>query len=196
VNTFFVLIVCVVSLSARAEESKWFPGVIVLADGGLVMKGELALEDVLDVILFRGRNGLQVLPAHRIAEVRFYDHDSNINRHFISLLKSGPRRESNLYEVVLEGGVKVLRKRKGLLKKNRSDRYDYRYFVAKEGQLVGLKQFRNKIYPDLIRANPEAIIAYQRSHKLNPNLASDAILLIGYFNDLRSDRILTRNDSH
>ena len=184
------IIFCVIALSTQAKETKWFQGVVVLADG-LVLNGELALQEVFEMVLFRDSNGLRVLPAHRVAEVRYYDYDSDINRHFVSIEKSGPRLESNLYEVVLEGQVRVLRKVKRLHSKEKSDRFDYHYYVAGPRQMVNLKQFRSKVYPDLVKDHP-AIIAYQRRHKLNPNLPGDAILLIGYCNDFGSDRIITR----
>jgi len=85
-----------------------------------------------------------------------------------------------LYEVVLTGAIRVLRKQIGQLF-GADDANDFNYFVLYENTLTKLRKFRRLIYPKIIKQSKQ-LLAYVKRDKLNPNQAGNAIKIIQHYN--------------
>lgn len=177
-----IAICLLVNTISSSAEVKWSQGSIVLATGE-VRQGEIAFQ-VSEIVLFRTKNELTVYPAHKIHSFYYFDKPENINRKFIAL-SSGNGKPSAFYEVVVWGEVKVIRKLKSSVLSNRkkSDNDDYFYFTYQQNSIVDLKDFRRKVYPNLISGNNHILNQINEQH-LNPNDDSDAIKIIRLYNKL------------
>jgi hypothetical protein len=93
--------------------------------------------------------------------------------------------------VIVVGEVSVLRKLNHQILTNRkkSDIDDYDYFVCAQDNLVPLKQFRNKVYPNLLVSSHQIEIQI-KAHHLNPNRKADAIQIIQLYNTATSAETL------
>ena len=155
-----------------------------MADGE-VRQGELAFQ-VSEIILFRAVGEVAVFPANKVQSFRYYDQEENINRKFVSRTSS-INRFASFYEVVVWGDVSVMRKLSHQIISNRknSDKDDFDYFISFQNNLVPLKHFRNKIYPNLISSSNHMRVLINENH-LNPNDKADAIQIIQLYNKATS----------
>ena len=167
---------------------KWNQGVIVMPDGK-VRQGELAFQ-VSEIVLFRVAGEVTVFPANKIRSFRYYDPEQNINRKFVSRTSS-LKRTSSFYEVVVLGEVSVMRRfnQHVITSREKSDLDDYDYFVCLQENLVPLKQFRNKVYPNLLTSSSQIEMQIKANH-LNPNRQGDAIQIIQLYNKATSAETL------
>ena len=167
---------------------KWNQGVIVMPDGK-VHQGELAFQ-VSEIVLFRVAGEVTVFPANKIRSFRYYDPEQNINRKFVSRTSS-LKRTSSFYEVVVLGEVSVMRRfnQHVITSRKKSDLDDYDYFVCLQENLVPLKQFRNKLYPNLLTSSSQIEMQIKANH-LNPNRQGDAIQIIQLYNKATSAETL------
>lgn len=163
----------------------WFQGSIVTSNTREVLTGEIALEENFDLILFRQQGQVQVLNAHRLESVFFYDSLLQMNRKFISIRdKSSSEYNFGLYEVVVTGEVKLIRHLKDYAASSSSLVDDYVYYVHNQGQLVPLQFFNERVYVDLVVRGGEHLKQYEKINRLNANHADDAVKLIIKFNKM------------
>jgi len=161
---------------------EWSDGVAVLNDSQ-VMVGKFSFAH--DVLLTKEEDRINVLPPHKISSFRFYDAQSNINRHYISLPSWGSLfRTPYFYEVVVWGSTSVIRKKNNLInhQSKNTEAENFEYYVLLDHEIIPLRKFRTKVYPKLLSAcsfNLEDLIARK---KWNPNLSSDAIRIIQFSN--------------
>ena len=177
-----------------AKEIAWYSGSVVL-ESREVLVGEIALEKNHDLILFRKNNHVDVLPAHKIESVQFYDERANINRKFISLQETNlVWKVYRLYEVVVPGDVIVLRKEKALATPKKSNAHDFIYVVRYANENFDLKSFRTKVYPTIGKDGGLLLSMFMLDNHLNPNKSANAIQIIKYYNQLkREDPALARH---
>ena len=115
----------------------------------------------------------------------FYDDENNINRRYLSLKEDdGVRASYHLYEMVITGKVDVLRRKKASAFEEHSDALDFNYFVRFDNELVTLKKFKRKVYPQL-RAEPDDRLEnFVSANKLRADLPTNAIRIIEYYNSM------------
>jgi len=170
-----------ISHLANAQH-KWNDGVAVLNDSQVIV-GKISFNHT--VLLAKQEDQVIVLPSHKIYSFRFYDAESNINRHYVSLPSYGSIfRTLYFYEVVVWGKTSVIRKQHNLInhqsKNGEADNFEY--YVLLNEEMVPLKKFRSKVYPKLLSAYPFALEDLINQKKLNPNLPADAIRIIQFSN--------------
>ena len=168
---------------SAADVVRWNQGVIVMSDGN-VRQGELAYQ-MSEMVLFRTAGEVSVLPAYKIHSFRYYDARENVNRKFVS--RRSLSGTMDFYEMIVVGEVSVVRRfsHQVITNRKKSDIDDYDYFVCLQDNLVPLKQFRNKVYPNLLTSSHQMEIQI-KTHHLNPNRKADAIQIIQLYNKATS----------
>jgi hypothetical protein len=157
-----------------------------------VLTGRLSVNTEHHTILFQSENKIEVFPAFRVKKVLYYDEANNINRRIISLRREfalGRRHE--LFEVVVQGELFLLRQTTGMIVKEGDHTITSAYFVMLNGELSSLKKFRNHIYPILCATSPATSDFVQREH-LQPNIACDMVKIILFYNQWSGEQLLTR----
>lgn len=170
---------------------QWFRGSIVLNNSCEVLTGKISIDETYDMVLFKEGDQILVLNAHRLQALYFYDSIANINRKFVSLKRqTGQRVEHRLFEAVVSGEVKVLRKLKSYHGTSRSDSDDYSYYVQWDEHLEPLQFFKERVYADLLIKAGNDMEFYETENHLNPNHPADAVMLIIQFN------LIMKNKNH
>lgn len=168
-----------------APDIHWFQGSIVTSSTRVVLTGEIALEENFDLILFKQQGQVQVLNAHRLESVFFYDSLLQMNRKFISVRDESLLGSNfGLYEVVVTGEIKLIRHLKDYAAPSSSLVDDYVYYIHNLEQLVLLQFFSERVYADLVVRGGEHLKQYEKINRLNPHHADDAVKLIIQFNKI------------
>ena len=188
---FFCLLL-VNSLTTKAQSLKWYDGSVVLTTGDVII-GKMVVEPSLNVLLVEQNNIRAVYPAHKIKSLYYYDDSSDINRRFISLRdKSTLYNHYQLFEIVVQGEVSVLRKQETKYLKP-SDALDFTYYVAYCDDVMLLKKFGKKVYPQL-NSSMETLDDFVSSNHLRQYDSSNSITIIEYYNrQLRADMITAKH---
>jgi hypothetical protein len=150
------------------------------------------IEPSLDVLLIQQNDIRTVYPAHKIKSVYYYDDSSDINRRFISLRdKSMLYNHHQLFEIVVHGEVSVLRRQKARSMKP-SDALDFTYYVSYRDDVMLLKKFGRKVYPQL-KLSMEELEDFVAANHLRVYDNSNSIRIIEYFNrQTRADLITAK----
>ncbi len=176
---FFCLLL-VNCVHTKAQSLKWFEGSVVLTSGDVIV-GKMVIEPSLDVLLVQQENARIVYPAHKIKSFYYYDESSDINRRFVSLRdKSTLHNHNQLFEIVLQGEVNVLRRQKTRSLKP-SDALDFTYYVTYQDDVMLLKKFGKKVYPQLV-STMERLDDFVVSNHLRAYDDSNSIRIIEYYN--------------
>lgn len=174
--------------SFSAPDIRWFQGSIVMSNTREVLTGEIAIEEKFDLILFKQQGQVEVLKAHRLESVFFYDSLLQMNRTFISIKEEGSSVVNlGLYEVVVKGEVKLIRHLRDYATSSTSLIDDYVYYILNREQLVLLQFFNEQVYADLVIRGGEQLKQYEKINRLNPYHAADAVKLIIEFNKIMRD---------
>ena len=189
-RVFFCLLL-VNSLCTKAQSLRWYDGSAVLTSG-VVISGKMFIEPSLDVLLIQQNDIRTVYPAHKIKSVYYYDDSSDINRRFISLRdKSMLYNHHQLFEIVVHGEVSVLRRQKTRSMKP-SDALDFTYYVSYRDDVMLLKKFGRKVYPQL-KLSMEELEDFVAANHLRVYDNSNSIRIIEYFNrQTRADLITAK----
>lgn len=180
-----VIVFTICKPAFSAPDIHWFQGSIVTSDTRVVLTGEIAIEENFDLILFKQQGQVQILNAHRLESVFFYDSLLQMNRTFISIRDESPAGVNfGLYEVVVKGEVKLIRHLRDYALSSSSLVDDYVYYIHNQEQLVLLQFFNEKVYADLLIRGGEHLKQYEKINRLNPHHADDAVKLIIQFNKM------------
>ena len=183
------LLFSTVALFAKPPE--WYHGVIVLSSQE-VRSGEISLEAVHDLVLFRKGDTVTVYPAHKVTSLFFYDAANNINHKYISIKEDhGIHHAYHLYEVVLQGELSVWRK--ATVARPNSDKFDFDYFIRYNEKLLPLLQLRTAIYPQLSKTSRDAIFTFTSRQNLDPNQPAHAIRIIEFYNRQVKENMVAAN---
>lgn len=182
-----IVVLCLLFYAAIAEEAVWYEGSVVLRNDE-VLRGRISVEPVHDLILFSANGQLMVYPAARIKAFYFYDAKANINRKFVSLRqRSNAFTADHLYEIVVYGEARVLRRIASKLSDPDNDGDGYRYYVQADGNIVPFRKFRSEVYPALLR-HSGTVETYVSENKLQPGNSAHIILIVAYYNKALSAR--------
>jgi hypothetical protein len=189
---FCLLLVNLPNLKTYCQD--WFEGSLVLSNCE-VLVGEISVTPEYDLVLFSRDETRMVYPAHKIKSVFFYDVQTDINRKYISLKSDdGIRSSYHLYEIVVAGDVDILRRKKSDGLSGQTDVIDFNYFIQYNSQLISLKKFKRKVYPQLKLRVPGQLEKFIALNQLCVNTPASAIRIIKYYNSLgESEGLLARN---
>lgn len=158
-----------------SQDIDWRQGSLVLnTSDKRVIAGNLAIDPSKAVILVQSLPGADVYPLEKISRVYYYDVKANINRRYLVL----PLVRPQLYEVVVDGTIKVLRIQKQF-SKGVHHRDDFHYYVWFNNNLVQLRQFRDKIYPELRQQ-----MLYEATLKDRIRTDGDVVRLVKHLNEV------------
>lgn len=165
----------------QCQSLTWHQGAVVL-QSDRVITGRISIEPLYHLILVESEKIRNVYPAHNIKSLYFYDEAYNINRRFISLKNQDMvHREHQLYEVILQGEVTFLRQQK--TKKNQpSDAMDFTYYIQHRGDMVPLRKFRRKIYPDLLEKAGGSLDHFIAANNIRAINDKNSIRIIEFYN--------------
>ena len=188
----FFCLLFVNSLYTEAQSLKWYNGSVVLTSGDVIV-GRMAIEPSLNVLLVQQNNIRSVYPAHKVKSFYYYDDSANINRRFISLRdKSVLYNHYQLFEIVVQGEVNVLRRQK-TRSLNPSDALDFTYYVTYRDDVMLLKKFGKKVYPQL-KSSMARLEDFVGSNHLGAYNSSNSIRIIEYYNrQLRAEMITAKH---
>jgi len=173
------------SLVAQASPPSWLQGSLVLHTHQ-VLTGEVSIEARHDVVLFRQNGHVEVYTAHKVSAVYYYDPAANVNRKFVSLASTSSYRPVyRLYEVVLSGEVNLLRhERLATARFTNHEVQGFQYVVRFRDTIIALRKFRSRIYPELLRTQPESLARFVKDNHLNPSEPAAAIRIMQHYNTL------------
>ena len=188
---FFCLLL-VNSIDVNGQSLKWYDGSVVLTSDHVIL-GKMVIDPFLDVVLFEENDKRAVYPAHKVRSLYYYDDACDINRRFISLReKILPYNDHKLFEIVVHGEVNVLRKQKTRFS-NPSDALDFTYYVNYREEVVLLRKFGKKIYPQL-RSSMEKLDDFVSANHLREYDSSNSITIIEFYNrQLRAEMITAKH---
>ncbi len=181
--------------SVEREKEIAYEGTIVLETNEIVT-GLFYFEEKMNLLYKRKQTGLEIFPIYKVKALYFYDARENINRRYIKLAndKSRSNFPNQLYEVVLAGELKVLRKRKTYdfpdkgesseLTKAEENAYNYHYFIQFNEDLVEMCDFSKKVLPHMRNQHPRELGLLLKEYDWNIHQASGAIRLIDEYNQL------------
>ncbi|MGC3945231.1 MAG: hypothetical protein QM762_12085 [Chryseolinea sp.] len=188
-----------------AQDVKWNEGSVVLASGD-VITGQVSMMAGRNVVLVKRsdvesslqkgvtsieRRGADVLAAHKVQSVFYYDKQANINRRFIARGSEYSVPVIQLYEVVLQGSIDVLRRPRSL--SNSPDDGDFDYYVSNAGVIAPLWKFYKEVFPGLDDISRQHLTAFIKANGLRHADEANLIRVIGYYNQLiRSGETVAR----
>jgi hypothetical protein len=189
-----ILLFFAASLMVSAQETDdWKEGIIVLRNNQ-VLNGSLFFTG-FETVLFKTHNRelVSVFRAHDLQQIRFYDSIINVNRRFI--IANGIEdfyQDSRLFEVVLDGGISVIRRlpieSESMMQITYALAYDY--FIKVDLDIIPLSKFRDRYYPSLLK-NCFGLNTFVAAQKLNPNVQADAIRIIKFCNTQKASVAFT-----
>lgn len=177
-----------------SQDPEWHEGSVVLTTRE-VLKGKINLHELYDVVTLNNGDDMKVFPANRIHSVYFYDAKANINRKFTSIQHSshGAFSSYQIFEVVLSGEIRVLRRLKSNLSDPSDDASGYHYYYQIRHEIVALHKFKSKAFPIMVRTC-ESLLPYVEQNKLNPTFSADVIRIIDFYNKTQAlDNSLASN---
>lgn len=181
----------VLSISGIAQSpDRWSKGCVTLSDDKVVV-GEFSHQEQLDLLVHRSVEGIKVLPLHQVKLLRYYDSAANINRQFLTIRDTHSFQQWKLYEVVVQGKMKVVRR----LKFHQPQVVavgadDYNYFVWNNSELISINEFRNNTYPRLLEDHAYEIKSFVETHHLGLRDVKSVILILKEYNKLQSQKRL------
>jgi hypothetical protein len=184
---FFIAIFMITYASdACAEIPSWYQGSLVLTTNE-VKQGKISIQPAYDLVLFKSGEELMVYQAHKINALFYYDEKANINRKFISLEQHHTiaLKSYRLFEIVLMGDVRVLRRIISATVDPKDDAGAYQYYLQHGEILLELHKFRNKLYPKLVSSS-SILLNFIEMNKLNPSNAADIIRIVEFYNKTRN----------
>ncbi len=179
---YFLAVLLLVRLCALAQQERWHSGAIVDSNQEVIV-GKFLFQQAYDLLVVKHADQTAILPVWRIQSFRFYDSAAHMNRKFVSLGGFDGVIESRLYEVVVEGTIRVVRREKLFGTRIASGRDSYDYWFVQEHKRIPLIRFRTALYPQ-IRGE---LSKWEEELSLNPNRHDDAIRYVQLYNRLRSD---------
>lgn len=180
-NKLLILIFLLI-LSAWVHAEEWHHGFIILKSQK-VLKGELSIQSDYDVVFFRNGDALMVYPAYKISSFQYHDGVENVDRKFVSIEHDlGTSIKNQIYEIVLDGKVSLLRRQKSVWYSIHLEFIEYDYFVKTEDEILPLNKFKRKVYPVLLESSSDKLKAFVSRYKLSPSRLHDIIKIIDYFN--------------
>lgn len=163
------------------EEIKWSKGCIV-DTRGRVIGGEVSHQSV-ELVLFRSHNKVMVYNPYHVKSFSYYDEELKISRKF-NAGKVESSRVPLFYEVVVRGEVQVLKvvASRGLLT-GRAASNSVEYKIRWNNKFVSLSDFKDDVYPELIRKCP-LLSHFADEQQLSPSNLKGILSIAYMYNKL------------
>lgn len=184
---FFLVLFTGSKQACGSPAIQWHQGTVVMNQSREVLVGEISVDETFHLVLLRKENQVQVLQAHRLEAIYFYDSAMKVNRKFVSLHAGSSANAYSLYEIVAYGAVQVVRQLKDYgIYVVQPSAVDYSYYVHLDSHLIPLQFFHDRVYQVLReQIAGDELRQYQVANRLNPNKQADAIQLIIQFNAIQ-----------
>ncbi len=178
-NSLLFLLMVVNFLAQGQSIQEWQQGAVVLSNN-LVLTGELLVHLDFNTLVVNDASDRLVLPASTVKSFRYYDKANNINRQYVTLVDEQPG-SSAFYELIVQGEYKVVRKQKRIHSAIPDDREDYMYFTFNDGILTPIRNFRKKVFPQLLKSTPD-LNKWVHAQRLDLNCSETALLVVMEYN--------------
>lgn len=165
----------------------WRTGSIVL-NTNQVLVGEIMVHVDFNTLVYRSASHVEVLPSYKISSFRYYDEQQNINRQFMSIRDSLGGLNS-FYELIVKGNYNVVRKQDH--NHARNDQTDYTYYVYHKKNLIPIRKFKKRIFPDLLNMRPD-LTQWVKAERLDLNQKKAAILILKEYNREVTEMVASR----
>jgi len=174
-----VLVVLLVIVEVGTAQV-WQQGVVVLTNDE-VLTGKVAHVQP-DLLLVEQEGNVTVYAPHKVVSFRYHDSLKNINRHFLSLKPEANSPLRYLFEVVVFGKMKVVRRNGSFTDNALKDDRDFQYYTWFEGTLSPLRKFKSKVFDHLSPDEHGLLSHFASEQRLNPAQMADAIQIILHYN--------------
>lgn len=161
-----------------------------------IISGVFYFDEKLDLLYQKLDSRRVSFPVFKLKSLHFYDAEENINRQFIKITsdKSVSKFPYQLYEVVVGGEMKILRKRKlhdypvseGEVELSREEEtvYNYRYYVFWNGNIHHSNRFYKEVYPRLTREDGQIAAEVIKDQDYNLRELANVIRFVESYNRL------------
>jgi hypothetical protein len=181
---FFVALFFGLNTVAAQE---WYQGTIVLKSEK-ILQGELSPQTDHDAVFLRNGDAVMVYPAHKLKSFHFFDSSASVARKFVALeVLLGVASAHQIYELVVEGEINVLRKERSMWYSVYAEALDFDYYILLDDQFIPISKFKRKVYPSLLQ-NSKNLKKFVHDNTLAARRATDVVKIIEYYN---RDRVLS-----
>jgi hypothetical protein len=184
---FFSLVLCVLGVIAYAQQNNEvnYLGVVQLQNNGVV-EGKIVIdfEKQLVTVQHETDQSQNLYAFYSIQHLWFYDHLKQVRREFV-------KKQQNLFEVVLQGEVTLLRKYLHNTTLSSTHQDNQYYLATPQGELVALQDLSkelNKVFEDNTYLIQKMVTVKKYSLTDLQNVAT----LIRYHNQCRAKTIAQR----
>ncbi|MDN5212449.1 hypothetical protein QQ020_10350 [Fulvivirgaceae bacterium BMA12] len=197
-SIFFILLIIfwLAGHAGLSRDLNWYEGTVIFVNQ-TQKTGELHLNMDLGLLLIKESNGIKTFPAFKVKYVELYDDKMAKMRSFISLPYKSSRfnQASNLFEVVLQGELFVLRRQQNtfdmVLETNLTGKYPnpnpfdkehYVYYLYDGFQLTKLRHLNKKRLSSLVEKYGIEVDSYAKRKRINYKDTFGRIQVIAYYN--------------
>lgn len=158
----------------------------VVLQNGEVLTGQIYMPS-FELIFLVSEEQRIALPAHKIQQVRFYDAAIDVNRKFeVYRSADGGISGALLYEIVLFGDVKVLRRPKVSAQLiSGASHADYLYYFSHNDSIEDLIKFNRLLFSKIKSELGEPLTSFMRVNDLYPDNIVDAMRIIKFYNSAK-----------
>ena len=197
-NTTLFLLICAMLLSVSDVVAQWYEGTVMLNNRESLV-GTMSFHGAEDLVRVKEGEKIKVYTAYQVNAVEYYDAALDVARRIESkqVIEENGRTYRRFFEVVLEGGINVVRRptqhigpqRKVDTYRSREDilleqvnGYEYYTYIA--GHLQKIKHFRAQLLPLLLQEHRSEMEKFLKENQIDTNLLSHNLMVINYFNQL------------
>jgi hypothetical protein len=187
----FILVPLISFTSLASEE--WNRGVVFLNSNETVY-GDINYNQDFEIVQCKTKHGIKAFSTFNAHSFRYFDKESAVYRFFkVYEERKGYYKKKIFYEVVLEGYVSMLRRKKYIIPTNSyliindtpSEEKDYDYYLSAEGRVRDLRKFKRFILNDLMKDKKTEIMSFVKDQKLEMYFLRDQILIVDFYNSLK-----------
>ena len=200
-KSFLLILLCTFWLTSQAGLTKdldWFEGKVLFTNQ-TEESGDIHLDMELGLLLIKQSGSIRTFPAFKVKQIEFFDKRFGKSRSFISLPYKSSRfnQSANLFEVVLQGQLIILRKEQSTfamkmetLMGNRNGYLDpyndghYVYYLYDGNKVTRLRQLNKKRMAAVLGKYVVEVNNYIKSRNISVNDNYGRIKVVAYYNAL------------
>ncbi len=197
-----ILFLCLsVELVGSTRNLSWFEGTVIFKNDRQV-KGEIHIDMDLGLLLIKDPGGIKSFPAFKVKYMEYYDEILGRTRSFITVPNRALRfhRSANIFELVITGELKVLRKEidtydnfRGenathMSEFNRHGDDQFTYYLYDGKTLTKFNWLTKKRIANLVQKYSTEVEDYVKQYKMNLKDTMSRIKVIAYYNAIHQCR--------
>jgi hypothetical protein len=180
------------SFTCKAVE-EWNKGVIYLNTNETIY-GEINYNQDFEIVQCKTEKGIKAFSTYNAHSFRYYDKKFSVYRVFkVFEEKKGYYKKRIFYEVVLEGYLSMLRRKKYIVPTNSYliidetplEEREYDYYLYAQGKVRELRKFKKLVLNDIMKDKKTEVLSYIEAQKLEVYFLKDQILIIDFYNSLK-----------